>query len=100
MMVPQGAVMAPVAFLGNGMDVLAAVPAVFLKQKVETLEAMTGFETENRYKIKEYFPTTNHKGRDLFKAKEDSDCCARQFCGPSRPFTLNFELVMGANRNL
>ena len=42
------------------------------------LELVANVETENRYKIKEYNPVTMQKGRDLFKAKEDSDCLARQ----------------------
>ena len=53
-----------------------------MKQKVEVLEAITGFETKNKYKI------LNSMGQEVYKAKEKSGCCARQCCGPIRPFGM------------
>ena len=53
---------------------------MIVKQKVEMLEAFTGFETKNKYTVK------NSMGQDVYKAKEDTDCCTRNICGPQRPF--------------
>ena len=39
---------------------------------MELLEAFTGFETANKYKV------LNSLGQDVFYAKEDTDCCTRQ----------------------
>lgn len=43
---------------------------------------ITGFETENKYEIKNSF------GQMIYFAKEDTDCCTRYCFGPARPFTL------------
>ena len=97
--------------------------------KVEILEAFTGFETANKYKVSEtfvcvpivlsqniiwtFFQVLNSVGQEVYKAKEDTDCCTRQVkkskpicqknyfdhhctkvftaqcCGPTRPFDMN-----------
>jgi len=59
------------------------VDQLLIKQKVEILEAFTGFETANKYKV------LNSLGQEVFTAKEDTDCCTRQCCGPTRPFEMN-----------
>jgi len=41
-----------------------------------------GLETANKYRIK------NSLGQNVFKAKEDTDCCMRIVCGPIRPFDM------------
>ena len=62
--------------------------------KVEILEAFTGFETANKYKVSEtfvcvpivlsqniiwtFFQVLNSVGQEVYKAKEDTDCCTRQ----------------------
>ena len=50
---------------------------------MELLEAFTGWESCNKYKI------MNNLGQDVFFAKEDTDCCTRMCCGPGRPFEMN-----------
>ena len=44
----------------------------------------------------------NSLGQEVFYAKEETDCCTRQCCGPSRPFDMritdNQEREVG-NRN-
>jgi len=70
-----------------GLEYLALIDQLFIKQKVEMLEAVAGvmgmgFETANKYKIK------NSLGQNVYKAKEDTDCCMRMVCGPNRPFDL------------
>ena len=59
------------------------VDQLLIKQKVEVLEAFTGFESANKYKV------LNSLGQEVFSAKEDTDCCTRQCCGPGRPFEMN-----------
>ena len=56
------------------------IDQLIVKQKVEMLEAFTGFETKNKYTVK------NSMGQDVYKAKEDTDCCTRNICGPQRPY--------------
>ncbi|XP_035190497.1 phospholipid scramblase 1-like isoform X4 [Oxyura jamaicensis] len=41
-----------------------------------------GFESNNKYEIK------NTLGQRVYFAVEDTDCCTRNCCGPSRPFTI------------
>ena len=55
---------------------------VLIKQKVEILEAFTGFETNNKYTV------LNVMGQPVFQAKEQTNCCTRQCCGPIRPFDI------------
>jgi len=44
--------------------------------------ALLGFETNNKFTIK------NSAGQKVFYAVEDTDCCTRNCCGPSRPFEM------------
>lgn len=50
---------------------------------------LTGFETNNKYEIK------NSLGQRVYFAVEDTDCCTRNCCGASRPFTLRILDNMG-----
>ena len=65
-----------------GLEYLTVMDKLFIKQKVELLEAFIGFETNNKYTIKA------GTGHDLFYAVEDVDCCTRNCCGSSRPFDM------------
>jgi len=70
-----------------GLEYLTLIDQLIIKQKFEALEAVAGvlgygFETQNKYKIK------NSLGQNVFKAKEDSNCCMRLACGPIRPFNM------------
>ncbi|KAJ8384389.1 hypothetical protein AAFF_G00205220 [Aldrovandia affinis] len=47
--------------------------------------ALTGFETRNQYEIK------NSLGQQIYKAKEQSDCCMRNCCGPLRAFEMKIK---------
>lgn len=74
----------------NGLDKLISMPGIYIKQKFELLEAMTGCETENKYMI---YPSSNDGDKlknPIFKAKEKSDCFYRVCCnGDCRPFKIN-----------
>lgn len=68
-----------------GLEYLTQIDQLIVKQKVELLEAFLGCETKNKYKIK------NSMGQDVYKAKEETDCCTRNICGPVRPFDMTIK---------
>jgi len=68
-----------------GLEYLTQVDQLLCKQKVELLEAFLGCETKNKYKIK------NSMGQEIYYAKEDTDCCTRNLCGPIRPFDMKIK---------
>lgn len=65
-----------------GLEYLGMIDQIIIKQKVQLLEVFTGFESANKYAIK------NSMGQDIFFAAEDTDCCTRNCCGPIRPFGI------------
>lgn len=65
-----------------GLEYLTQIDQLLIKQQVELLEAFTSFETNNKYKVQ------NSLGQQIYFAAEDTDCCTRQICGPSRPFDI------------
>ncbi|KAF5914570.1 hypothetical protein HPG69_007956 [Diceros bicornis minor] len=65
-----------------GLEYLSQIDQILIHQQIELLEVLTGFETNNKYEIKNSF------GQRIYFAKEDTDCCTRYCCGASRPFNL------------
>ncbi|CAH0558283.1 unnamed protein product [Brassicogethes aeneus] len=65
-----------------GLEYLTKIDQLLVQQKVEGLEVLTGFETKNKFTIK------NSLGQKVYYAKEDSDCLTRNCCGPLRPFDM------------
>ncbi|XP_074657461.1 phospholipid scramblase 1-like [Tubulanus polymorphus] len=65
-----------------GLEYLTQVDQLLVHQQIELLEAFTGFETNNKYEIK------NSMGQRVYFAAEDTSCCTRNCCGPSRPFEI------------
>lgn len=68
---------------------LGPVQGVMVKQKVELLEAFTGFETENEYKV------FNEQGQEIANCKEETGCCNRIICGSHRSFDLELKTTSG-----
>ncbi|KAM3590453.1 uncharacterized protein V6R79_010027 [Siganus canaliculatus] len=68
-----------------GLEYLTQIDQVLIHQKVELLEAFIGFETNNRYEIK------NSLGQKIYKAKEKNDCCTRHCCGSLRSFDMKIK---------
>jgi hypothetical protein len=66
----------------KGLEYLLSVDQLLIKQKIEVLELLTGFETNNHYDVQ------NNLGQNIFLASEDTDCCTRMCCGPQRPFDM------------
>lgn len=97
----------PVAFLpqggGSGLpsanwsnnapfhNYLIGASSFHVKQKVELFEAIVGWETGNKYTVKD------QSGNKVFYVGEESGCCPRQFCASSRPFTLTVKDPLGSN---
>ncbi|PAA47779.1 hypothetical protein BOX15_Mlig026026g3 [Macrostomum lignano] len=73
------------------MDRLAALEKIQVKQKVELIEAVTGFETNNEYEIKD------GAGVTFLRAKESTGLCGRMCCGAHRAFTINITDPNGRN---
>lgn len=77
MTIPQGLSNCP-----PGLEYLSMIDGLLVHQKVELLEAFVGFETNNKYTVK------NSVGQKVYYAVEDNDCCTRNCCGPMRPFDM------------
>ncbi|KAJ8376051.1 hypothetical protein SKAU_G00066310 [Synaphobranchus kaupii] len=65
-----------------GLEYLTQVDQLLIKQKVELIEALIGFESNNKYEVR------NAMGQNVFYAVEENDCLSRQCCGPMRSFTI------------
>lgn len=65
-----------------GLEYLTMLDQLLVNQTVEMLEVFTGFETTNKYVIK------NSIGQMVYYAREESDCCVRNCCGPRRKLEL------------
>nr|XP_035967702.1 phospholipid scramblase 1 isoform X7 [Halichoerus grypus] len=72
-----------------GLEYLSQIDQILIHQQIELLEVLTGFETNNRYEIKNSF------GQRIYFAVEDTDFCTRNCCGASRPFTMRILDNMG-----
>ena len=84
MNIPQGLPICP-----PGLEYLSMIDQLLVKQKVELLEVITGWETNNKFTIK------NALGQKVYWAAEENDCCTRQACGPMRPFNMKVMDVYG-----
>lgn len=66
-----------------GLEYLSQVDQLLIHQQVEILEVLTGWETANKYIVK------NSLGQQVYFAGEESDACNRVCCGPSRGFLMH-----------
>ncbi|KAL4228869.1 Plscr4p [Mactra antiquata] len=69
--------------LPPGLAYLQTLNEVLIHQHFDTLEIVTGFERNNKYRL------CNSAEQQFLYAKEDTDCMTRQCCGNNRPFTMN-----------
>ncbi|XP_023415979.2 phospholipid scramblase 2-like [Cavia porcellus] len=72
----------PPLYSPPGLEYLSQIDQILIHQKTELLEALIGFETCNKFEIK------NSLGQRIYLAVEDSDCCTRNCFGRAKPFTL------------
>lgn len=66
-----------------GLEYLTQIDQLLVNQMIEAFEIVSGWETANRYVVR------NTLGQQIYFAAESSDCCVRQYCGPSRPFEMS-----------
>ncbi|XP_064614980.1 phospholipid scramblase 1-like [Liolophura sinensis] len=65
-----------------GLEYLSQIDQLLVKQKMEILEAFSGFETNNKYEI------LNSIGQRVYYAAEETNFCVRNCCGARRPFHM------------
>merc|ERR1711974_263290 len=65
-------------------EYIDGLPSVHLKQKIDTLEILTGWQVKNKFRLTD--PTT---GNIIGMFKEESTTCQRQCCKNAREFTAN-----------
>jgi len=66
----------------EGLQYLAVLDKIVVKQKKELLEVITGWEQANRYVV------LNSFGQQVYFALESSSTLMRQCCGPAREFEM------------
>ncbi|XP_006813280.1 phospholipid scramblase 2-like [Saccoglossus kowalevskii] len=66
-----------------GLEYLTQIDQLLIHQQVELLEAITGWETKNKYQIK------NSVGQQIYFAREETGLCMRLCCGPARGFQIH-----------
>lgn len=77
---------------------IMGLEGIFVKQKIDLLEVLTGCEVENKYEVYRKAPGKVKKaGKKLWKCKEKSGCYSRQ-CMTNNCRPLNIKIVnLGAN---
>ncbi|PAV67702.1 hypothetical protein WR25_04221 [Diploscapter pachys] len=85
--VQPGAVVVPVPMPMDGVPVgleyLTMVNTIMVHQRIEAIEILIGFETKNRYVLR------NANGDQVYFAYEESECFERICCGPQRSWTMH-----------
>ncbi|GAB1597817.1 phospholipid scramblase 1-like [Argonauta hians] len=66
-----------------GLEYLSMIDQILVKQQVEILEVVSGFECANKYIL------VNAVGQQVYFAGEESSLCMRQCCGSSRGFVMH-----------
>mmetsp|Transcript_15944 Transcript_15944/g.13502 ORF Transcript_15944/g.13502 Transcript_15944/m.13502 type:complete len:372 (+) Transcript_15944:198-1313(+) len=76
----------------DGFTRLENLEGIFVSQKTDYLEALSGCEQPNQYSIYRLNKNQEKKGKRLFKCKENSGCCARLcLSGECRPFQVTID---------
>lgn len=65
-----------------GLEYLTTLDQILVKQQLEIMEVLTGYETKNKYRI------FNNMGQNVYFAVEDSETCARNCLGNLRLFDM------------
>uniref|UniRef100_A0A4W4FPC2 Phospholipid scramblase n=1 Tax=Electrophorus electricus TaxID=8005 RepID=A0A4W4FPC2_ELEEL len=65
------------------------IDQLLVHQKVELMEVLLGWETNNQYVVK------NSLGQQVFLAAEENNLWTRQLCGPMRSFILHIQNNVG-----
>jgi hypothetical protein len=73
---------------------LANIPQIFIKQKVDWTEIITGIEVANTY-YNFLSKQDQDAKRTWMETKEESECCARTFCNPRHELKLKVGFPSG-----
>lgn len=73
----------PIQGMPPGLQYLAGLDKIIIKQKIELFEVLTGFETRNRYAV------YNSDMQQIFFIQEESSLCERCFFPMNRGFQLH-----------
>ncbi|KAF7386806.1 hypothetical protein HZH66_011258 [Vespula vulgaris] len=90
--VPQGGWPIPNMICPPGLEYLMGLDHLFVKQKFEMLEVVTGWETRNKYNV------MNIRGEQVYYVCEQSNCCSRFCCGTYR--SCEFKVFDGIRREI
>ncbi|XP_070561767.1 phospholipid scramblase 2-like [Ptychodera flava] len=66
-----------------GLEYITQIDQLLVHQQIELFEAFTGFETNNKYVIK------NSMGQQVYFAAEETNVCMRICCGSQRSFVIH-----------
>ncbi|CAK9795579.1 Phospholipid scramblase 2 [Anthophora plagiata] len=77
-MVPQGGWLPSNTICPPGLEYLTVLDHLFVQQKVELIEAFTGWESKNKYVV------MNNRGETVYYVVEESGICARLCMGSYR----------------
>lgn len=72
-----------------GLEYLTQMDQLLVHQRVEVLEVVSGWETNNIYTV------MNSVGQQVFVAMEENDLFTTQVYGPSRPFAIHLHDNVG-----
>lgn len=73
----------PIPGVPAGLEYLTLIDKILVQQKVDLLEAFTGWNENNRYVIR------NVGGQQIYYAFEQTDTCMRICCESNRGFTIH-----------
>ena len=73
----------PIPGCPPGLEYLSTLDEIQAQQIPSLLEAFTGWDTNNKYVIR------NKAGQQMMYAMEDTDACMRVCCGAQRRFTIH-----------
>eukprot|EP01017_Pseudomicrothorax_dubius_P021817 TRINITY_DN2346_c0_g1_i1.p1 TRINITY_DN2346_c0_g1~~TRINITY_DN2346_c0_g1_i1.p1 ORF type:complete len:308 (-),score=23.27 TRINITY_DN2346_c0_g1_i1:188-1111(-) len=79
----------------SGLELMKLLTGIYLKQKLDAIEAFVAYEKANKYKFFPIDQNGNKAGNAIFKAKEKSEPCDRYCFGAGRAFEMTIKLVAG-----
>uniref|UniRef100_A0A8C1DKN9 Si:dkey-62k3.6 n=1 Tax=Cyprinus carpio carpio TaxID=630221 RepID=A0A8C1DKN9_CYPCA len=68
-----------------GLEYLTQINQILIHQKIECIQILSGYETNNQYEIK------NSIGQEIYHVKEESDCLIRNLFGPAHGFKMHIK---------
>ena len=91
---PQGNLAGVDPGMMNSQVVLNALQGIYIKQKMNMTEVITGINTANTYQIFELSGSGEPLRKQIFECKETSDCCDRMCVSPEcRAISLDIRKV-------